>query len=58
MAFMKEKRQENHHEKGRQREETMVCEPIKEKNRFHIILKVILLDRERNQVGRNLTQEI
>lgn len=33
-------------EENRQREETMVLKPVKEKNRFHVILKVVLLDRK------------
>lgn len=32
--------------KNRQREETMVLEPLKEKNRLLVILKVVLLDRK------------
>lgn len=35
--------------KGTQREETMAWEPVKEKNRFHVILKVVLQDRKGNQ---------
>lgn len=44
----RKKKQENYQGKG-QMEETMVWEPIKEKNRFHITLNVVFLDRKRSQ---------
>lgn len=45
----RKKRQGILHEKGQTERGNNVWEPMKEKNRFHIIIKVFLLDRKRKK---------